>query len=749
MQTWNIHKMKLRTSLRATPPFSDYYELWALRLLIESRLWRYVTAQFISECSICDDSPVLTRLNKYCEDLADIERRYRRRQNAAHHRGDDPEDLPLPDLHSAVRRLRTDIVPPEGQPPAFLTEALEKASNDRSRPEWPNRQVAANLTALQKTFGLSGCETKLLFWIIWLRQDTDIRNLINAFDFSKGGLELYADVFACACEESGDEALKALSGDGRLFSSGLVCTVRNRAPADAEDWFCFFDPVVAASLLTRPIDVRNLLGDSLRAAPAAKLALADFRRLPETETIILPYLRKALDTRRPGVNVLVYGPPGTGKTELSRVLAAEIGAEAWEVAVSAADNDNEQSGGPDRLRYWRLADRILRGTERSILVMDEAEDVFNSSITFGNQGYARRNKGEINALLEENAVPTIWITNSLSMMDPAMLRRFDVILEVPLPDEDEKIKIVRNASEGMLSDAACRRLAKTEKLAPAVITRTVSVVRELDLTEEAERDEKTLQLIASQLRAQQLGRIAPPEKPSSSVYSVDYLCTGTDLTRLAEGIRKTGQARLCLYGPPGTGKSAWAAKLAETLGRPLIVRTASSLLSCWVGETEARIAEAFAEAARTEAVLLIDEADSFLQARSGSRQGWEITQVNEMLTQIEAFDGIFIATTNLIDTMDEASLRRFDMKIRFDVLDAPQARALFCAHADALGIGKPEDAVLSRVAAIGSLTPGDFASVVRRASLLPIRNPADFAGRLEDDCRLKKDKGRAQRRIGF
>jgi len=42
--------------------------------------------------------------------------------------------------------------------------------------------------------------------------------------------------------------------------------------------------------------------------------------------------------------------------------------------------------------------------------------------------------------------------------------------------------------------------------------------------------------------------------------------------------------------------------------------------------------------------------------------------VNELLTQMEAFDGIFVCTTNLMDKLDQASLRRFSFKIRFDVL---------------------------------------------------------------------------------
>lgn len=100
---------------------------------------------------------------------------------------------------------------------------------------------------------------------------------------------------------------------------------------------------------------------------------------------------------------------------------------------------------------------------------------------------------------------------------------------------------------------------------------------------------------------------------------------------------------------------------------------ASDLLDKYVGETEQRIAAMFEAAQDEGAVLLLDEADSFLSDRLGAGQAWEVTQTNEFLTQLEAFDGVFFATTNLIDRLDPAVLRRFSHKVRFDVLTAQQA----------------------------------------------------------------------------
>src|SRR3546814_5728017 len=83
---------------------------------------------------------------------------------------------------------------------------------------------------------------------------------------------------------------------------------------------------------------------------------------------------------------------------------------------------------------------------------------------------------------------------------------------------------------------------------------------------------------------------------------------------------------------------------------------------------EQKLARAFEQAARENAVLQIDEVDSFLQDRRRANRPWEASQVNEFLTQLESFDGVFNASTNLMDSLDQAAMRRFDSKIQMDYL---------------------------------------------------------------------------------
>ena len=140
---------------------------------------------------------------------------------------------------------------------------------------------------------------------------------------------------------------------------------------------------------------------------------------------------------------------------------------------------------------------------------------------------------------------------------------------------------------------------------------------------------------------------------------------------------------------------------------------ASDLLSCWVGESEKQIAAAFQTARARRAMLVIDEADSLLSDRREAVRSWEITQVNEMLTWMESHPLPFVCTTNLMDRLDQASLRRFTLKLRFEPLNPVQAALAFERF---FGVVSPRQLA-------DGLTPGDFATVRRKRDLLTAPDP--------------------------
>ena len=153
----------------------------------------------------------------------------------------------------------------------------------------------------------------------------------------------------------------------------------------------------------------------------------------------------------------------------------------------------------------------------------------------------------------------------------------------------------------------------------------------------------------------------------------------TVLKRLKEwGVRdkKSGlDARLIFYGPPGTGKTMTAYSLAKSLKRKVLSFDCSKILSMYVGESEKNVRRIFdtykdlSSKTKTSPVLLLNEADQFLSSRTTGPGGGADKMHNQMqnifLEQIEKFDGILIATTNLLESIDPAFSRRFNYKIEF------------------------------------------------------------------------------------
>jgi SpoVK/Ycf46/Vps4 family AAA+-type ATPase len=161
-------------------------------------------------------------------------------------------------------------------------------------------------------------------------------------------------------------------------------------------------------------------------------------------------------------------------------------------------------------------------------------------------------------------------------------------------------------------------------------------------------------------------------------------------------------------------------------------------LSKWLGENEKNIASAFREAANQGAILVIDEVDGFLRDRRGAARSWEVTAVNEMLTQMERFEGIFIASTNLIDDFDQAALRRFDLKVKFDYLRADQAWCLLERQLAELKLPQAGAVLRGRLNRLATLTPGDFAAMARRQRFLALGSAEAFVAALEKECAMKE-----------
>ncbi|MFO1179157.1 MAG: AAA family ATPase [Ottowia sp.] len=639
----------------------------------------------------------------------------------------------------------------------WLRDALKKHST----------LVEKNIDSLSNLLQLNKAERALLLYGTLARYQRDLRSLLVEFKVNNAP-EAYAAIAELA-GVSATEVGEALRAGGRLERIGLVENlISEHSITDLADLMKVSEKLPPV-LMREYRDRAELMAVFTRPAAASDLKLADFAFVGEDVPVLVNLLRKAQATHAQGVNVLLYGPPGTGKTELAKVLAREAGLALFEVEY--ADRDGNSLSGRDRYRSMQIAQVFLKGSQEAALLFDEVEDVFphisvdaaglmaraEQQAMQSAVGHSVNGKAWVNQILESNPVPTIWVTNGIEQIDPAFRRRFAYHLELKSPPPGAREQLVRRALDGAaVSEGLLARLTERKGLTPAQI-RTAVRFAELAHPGDERGGEAFEALIERQLKNSDaaLGRTpddaAQRGRRSVTTYDLGMLNVESrfEIPRIVLALKARGHGALCFYGAPGTGKTALGEYIAQELGKPLIVKQASDLVSKFVGETEQNMAAMFREARDEKAVLLLDEADSFLLDRRGAQRSYEVTEVNEMLQQMERHDGVFVCTTNLLDRIDQAALRRFTFKIRFKPLTAEQRERMFVTEALGGKADRLTPDACRRLSKLEQLCPGDFAAVKRQVDILATEfAPDEFLDQLEAEHRIKPEV-REQRGMGF
>lgn len=527
----------------------------------------------------------------------------------------------------------------------------------------------------------------------------------------------------------------ALRPDARLRATGLLQT-------DGRNWSrqsipYTVSPRLAAALLADFDDIEELVRLLFPPALPPEAEWSDFADMGDSADIMRKLLRNALEQGTPGVNILLYGPPGTGKTEFCKVLTRELGANLR--AVGEADDCGDEPSRGERLAELGIAGRMLSARRDTVLLLDEMEDLFGGgpvSLFFRQE---RTSKVFANRLLETNPVPTLWTTNSIETCDPAFLRRMTFSAEMRQPAGRIRKRIWQRLADrhAPTEDAAVlTALAEVHDQPPALVADAMRVARACGGGIETFK-----QVLGASAKLTNGGVAPPPQYHSEAPWDPALANTDISLALLETRLRSATQPprlSFCLDGPAGTGKSAWARHLARQLDLPVIEKRASDLLSMWVGGTEKAIARAFADARSEGALLIFDEADSLLADRRNASRQWEVSQVNEMLTWMESHPLPFVCTTNLAESLDPATQRRFTFRIRFDWLREDQLPLAWRAHFTA--------PVPEQVRALDRLAPGDFANVARRMRALGQEDSASIMSELRREDEAKEGKARP---IGF
>lgn len=607
--------------------------------------------------------------------------------------------------------------------------------------------VFRNVDWLGHALALDPLECELLVLAVQIQRFAVLRAAFTSFRFV--ALHQWQDLIARVLGAPVEEVRRATAAEAQLARTHLLqlrVQQRQRFPlVEFSDALEPFDLMEGLSdlLLGSHASPEALLQEFFRPAPTTPLRLSDFAYAAEPIALLHAILAGALVAHTPGVNVCIYGASGVGKTQLARLVARELDAALFEVPCD--DIDGDPITGIARLAKTVVAGKLLTQRPRALVVFDEMEDSFVRSPFAFLRGKAN-DKAWTNRLLEENPVPTLWLSNAIDHIDPAFMRRFHYVLRLEAPPPPVRRQMLASALAGLpLREEWLAGVCADERLTPGILERAVASLRLAGITDGAVVERALDRLLSGVLPTQGPGHRSAGHASRPAPYDLAYVNADRELEPVVAGLARSGRGTLCLYGPPGTGKTAFAQHIAERVGRPLIMRRASDLLGPMLGQTEAAIAEMFDRARSEHAVLFLDEADSFLRERATALRSWEITSVNELLVQMESFEGIFVCATNLFESLDQASLRRFSLKVRFDAMTLEQTVRLF----EATAAGRVDDPQLrADLVRMPGLTPGDFATVVRRVSMLGESLDAErlLAG-LEEEWKLKR--GSLGRRVGF
>jgi hypothetical protein len=570
-------------------------------------------------------------------------------------------------------------------------------------------------------------------------------------------------VLGAALGHSESEVVSALSEQGALVRSALLNVkerpLRVSGPSSR----------LSATLAERAEGDDELMERFVKPLSPSP-STGSLGRLPEDDRrILLGMLRKPLPADR-GVHTLVYGPKSVDKRDMVARLFQDEGIEGHAVVtrhVTAGD-----------MPTWTyIAQRhVERSSPDAVLVVDRAHEALACRprtmfhlFDFDDEDVLQDEDDEraSDEGLTGSRVRCVWITDRARQLSERNLGAFLFHCEaLPGSRTERRARVAQVISDFGLSSHLERDLAKYSLLGEQQVRRAAELARLIVVTDQelhddtsthpeqldVEREHVIKRAVAHSQKV--LGRDRTEGiRDSVTSYSLDLLNIAGRFTpqQIVVALRKRPMGSLCLWGVPGAGKTQLAEHIAVELDLPILMRSASELLSMWLGETEQQIAKMFADAQNEGALLFLDEADSFLRDRTLARAHWSVTQVNELLQRMERFDGIFIAATNLMDSVDAAAMRRFTWKLEFRALRPEQAWSMFCAEAGFDPDANPERALELRRALDGvdDLAPGDFATVKRQAEMLGEQlSPEAWIEQLAAEAKAKM-LGLRRQQLGF
>ncbi|OIP40893.1 MAG: hypothetical protein AUK47_07440 [Deltaproteobacteria bacterium CG2_30_63_29] len=367
--------------------------------------------------------------------------------------------------------------------------------------------------------------------------------------------------------------------------------------------------------------------------------------------------------------VHLRGGPGVGKTSLARAIASELGLPLLEV-----DSALLQSL-PQHLAASSVEELFSSASFLGALLCFESVDLLAS----GGAAQSRLRRAS-----EEFSIPVILIGEAELAESSGLVWRSQIEARLAAPEVDEREAIWKRVLEHrkVTSDVEPGLLANQFSLTGAQI---VNATEDAHLRSAAPLTQDLLTESSSyQLRAD-LSQFAKPR--STKLTLDDLVLPPSEKDSIKEIVAACGQRAKVLHhlgfrkrldygtgivslfsGDPGTGKTLAARIIAEAVNMSLYQIAIPSIVSKWIGETERNISQIFQRARASQAILLFDEADSLLATRTEVKDAtdrYANMSTNQLLQEIEAYEGIIILTTNFEQNLDSAAERRILFRVHF------------------------------------------------------------------------------------
>ena len=281
----------------------------------------------------------------------------------------------------------------------------------------PKPFVRKNLALLQECFGLSEIETNILY-IIGL-----FDKMSRYYDDKLDYLE-FCLLLASVLQTSPTKIQKLLMADMPLRKFDFIDDRHRSGEFELESF--------TERLMQEPFSKQEMMKRIARIYPKSTLEIADFSYMKSDLDMLLNYCKNAKNP-----SVFLYGRAGVGKNEIAALIAKELDKDLWEIH----NIDTQGVMREDRLGQFIRAQAMLKA-DKSVILLDECEEFFPSLYPKYNED--KPSKNTLNKMLESVKLPSIFLSNSANI-DPAFLRRFDIVLEIHAPPKEKKEELIQKS----------------------------------------------------------------------------------------------------------------------------------------------------------------------------------------------------------------------------------------------------------------------------------------------------------------